>query len=71
MDIDEISDRLEIEQLMVKYVDAIDDKNWELLDDVFTNYAFLDYESSGGPDGKGDYKRTKACIFFPRDKANQ
>ena len=33
MDIDEISDRLEIEQLMVKYVDAIDDKNWELLDD--------------------------------------
>ena len=43
MDIDEISDRLEIEQLMVKYVDAIDDKNWELLDDVFTNDAFLDY----------------------------
>lgn len=62
MDIDEISDRLEIEQLMVKYVDAIDEKNWELLDDVFTDDAFLDYESSGGPDGKGDYKTVKTWL---------
>ena len=54
MDIAEISDRLEIEQLMALYVEAIDSKDWDLLDNVFTADAHLDYESSGGPEGKGE-----------------
>ncbi|MEG3586278.1 MAG: nuclear transport factor 2 family protein [Actinomycetota bacterium] len=62
MNIEEISDHLEIERLMVKYVDAIDTKSWELLDEVFTSDAFLDYESSGGPDGKGDYQTVKKWL---------
>ena len=48
MNLDEISDNLEIERLMAKYVDAIDGKDWDLLDEVFTDDAYLDYESSGG-----------------------
>ncbi|MCH1512004.1 MAG: nuclear transport factor 2 family protein [Acidimicrobiales bacterium] len=62
MDIEEISDRLEIEQLMVRYVDAIDSKDWDLLDTVFTKDAFLDYESSGGPEGKGNYPEVKSWL---------
>ena len=52
MNIDEINDHFEIERLMTKYVEAIDNKDWNMLDEVFTEGAFLDYESSGGPDGK-------------------
>ena len=43
MNIDEINDHFEIERLMIKYVEAIDNKNWNMLDEVFTEQAFLDY----------------------------
>ncbi len=62
MDLQEISDRLEIEQLLVSYAHAIDDKDWDRLDDIFTPDAHLDYSSSGGPDGKGDYPTIKAWL---------
>lgn len=62
MDLQEISDRLEIEQLLVRYVDAIDTKDWELLDTVFTPDAHLDYSSSGGDEGKGDYPTIRAWL---------
>ena len=62
MDITEISDRLEIDQLMALYVEAIDSKDWDLLDNVFTADAHLDYESSGGPEGKGDYPTIKLWL---------
>mgnify|MGYP001164365827 FL=1 len=62
MNLDEISDNLEIERLMAKYVDAIDGKDWDLLDEVFTDDAYLDYESSGGPDGKGEYLKVKKWL---------
>ena len=62
MDLTEISDRMEIEQLMVRYIEAIDSKDWNLLDSVFTHDAFLDYESSGGPSGKGEYPTIKSWL---------
>jgi hypothetical protein len=62
MNIDEITDRFELEQLMTKYVEAIDSKDWDMLDEVFTEDAILDYESSGGPDGKGDYPTIKKWL---------
>ncbi|MEC7923594.1 MAG: nuclear transport factor 2 family protein [Actinomycetota bacterium] len=62
MDITEISDRLEIEQLVARYVEAIDSKDWDLLDTVFTENALLDYESSGGPAGKGEYPAIKTWL---------
>ena len=62
MDLQEIGDRLEIHQLLVRYVDAIDTKDWELLDRVFTPDATLDYTSSGGPDAVGDYPAMKAWL---------
>jgi hypothetical protein len=62
VDITEIADRLELDQLMVRYVDAIDAKDWDLLDTCFTPDAHLDYSSSGGEDGKGDYATIKAWL---------
>ena len=62
MDINEIGDRLEIGQLLVRYVDAIDTKDWDLLNTVFTPEALLDHTSSGGPDAAGDHPTTKAWL---------
>ena len=48
MDIQEISDRLEIEALLTRYAKAVDRKDWDLYRTVFTEDAFIDYTSAGG-----------------------
>ena len=58
----EVFDRIEIEQLIVRYTLAIDRKDWEALDGVFTPDATLDYSSSGGPEAKGPYPAMKAWL---------
>ena len=47
----EISDRLEIQDLLVSYSHAIDFQRWDELDDVFTPDAHIDYTVFGGPAG--------------------
>jgi hypothetical protein len=47
----EISDRIEIEELFVKYAYAIDERNYDELDDVFTPDAVFDGTPLGGPKG--------------------
>lgn len=48
MDLQEISDRLEIEAAIVRYTRAIDTGDWDALDTVFTPDAEIDYTESGG-----------------------
>lgn len=48
----EISDRFEIQQLMVDYSTAIDQKQFDDLDRVFTPDAYIDYRVTGGIDGQ-------------------
>jgi hypothetical protein len=48
----EISDRLEIQQLLVDYSAAIDQRRFDDLDEVFTPDAYIDYRATGGIDGK-------------------
>lgn len=48
MDLQEISDRLEIESLLTRYTRAIDTGDWDRLDDVFTPDADIDYTATGG-----------------------
>ena len=48
MDLQEISDRLEIEGVIVRYTRAIDTGDWDALDTVFTPDAEIDYTESGG-----------------------
>ena len=48
----EISDRLEIQQLLVDYSTAIDNRRFDDLDRVFTEDAYIDYTALGGIEGR-------------------
>ena len=60
LSLQEISDRLEIQQLMFDYATAIDEKDFDILDRVFTPDAYIDYRSLGGIDGR--YPEVKAWL---------
>jgi len=47
----EISDRFEIQNLLVDYCNAIDGRKWALLDSIFTHDAIIDYTEAGGAKG--------------------
>jgi hypothetical protein len=51
LSLQEISDRLEIQDLMVRYSHAVDTRQWDLLDKVFTADAYIDYTAMGGAAG--------------------
>ncbi|AFM16696.1 hypothetical protein Mycch_1911 [Mycolicibacterium chubuense NBB4] len=52
LSLEEISDRLEIQQLLIDYSTAIDRKRFDDLDAVFTPDAYIDYRVTGGVDGR-------------------
>jgi hypothetical protein len=54
----ELSDRLEIDDLLTRYATAVDSREWMLLDTVFTPDAVLDYRSAGGIRGSYPEVRT-------------
>ncbi|MFB8279503.1 nuclear transport factor 2 family protein [Nocardia colli] len=60
LSLQEISDRLEIQDLMVRYSHAVDTRQWELLDDIFTVDAHIDYSAMGG--AAGDVAATKKFL---------
>ena len=60
MDLQEISDRMEINKLLVEYCHAIDDKNWDALDNVFTPDAIIDYSEM--VPFRGNRAETKAFL---------
>ena len=60
MTIEEISDRIEIWELLNAYSHAIDSRRWDDLDDVFTADATIDYTELGGT--RGDLADTKAFL---------
>ena len=52
LSLQQISDRLEIQQLLVDYCNAIDRRDYDALDQVFTPDAYIDYRKLGGVDGR-------------------
>ncbi|WP_375484377.1 nuclear transport factor 2 family protein [uncultured Mycobacterium sp.] len=56
----EISDRLEIQQLLVDYSTAIDSRRFDDLDTVFTPDAYIDYSAFDGIVGR--YSEVKAWL---------
>lgn len=54
MTLQELSDRFEIQDLLVTYADAIDRRDWDALDEVFTADAVIDYTAVGGIRGSLD-----------------
>lgn len=68
LSLEEISDRLEIQQLLVDYSTAIDTRQFDDLDHVFTEDAYIDYTAMGGIDGQfPDVKKWLADVLpnFP------
>jgi ketosteroid isomerase-like protein len=51
LSMEQIADRLEIHELLTAYVEAIDTRNWDGLDEIFTEDAVIDYTEVGGPRG--------------------
>ena len=47
MDLQRISDELEISALLTRYARAVDSKDWDLYRSVFTDDAHIDYSSAG------------------------
>lgn len=60
MSLQEMSDRLEIQDLFATYSFAIDDRDWDALDGVFTPDARIDYTETGG--AKGSFAEIKAWL---------
>lgn len=48
LSLQEISDRLEIQDVLARYSDAIDARTWDVLDELFTPDADIDYTCMGG-----------------------
>ena len=68
LSLQEISDRLEIQDLMVAYSSAIDRKNFDELDALCTPDAYIDYRALGGIDGRfPEFKQWLAGVLpeFP------
>jgi ketosteroid isomerase-like protein len=47
LSLQEISDRLEIQELIARYSYALDSRDFDALDDLFTPDAILDYRATG------------------------
>lgn len=60
MDLRELSDRAEIADAITRYTHAVDTREWDLLDTVFTADARIDYSESGGT--VGDFPTVKAWL---------
>jgi hypothetical protein len=60
MDLEQISDRLEIGDLLTRYTRAVDSGDLDRLDDVFASDARIDYTATGGI--AGEYPEVKAWL---------
>ena len=68
MTLETLLDRQEIDDLLTRYATAVDTKDWDLYETVFTEDAFIDYESAGGIKGKLPEIRAwleKTMAMFP------
>ena len=59
-DLQEIKDRLEIEELMYRYAEMVDTRDWKQMDRIFVLEATIDYTSTGGQ--KGPFRETLAWL---------
>jgi 3-phenylpropionate/cinnamic acid dioxygenase small subunit len=51
MTLQEVADRIEIDDLLTRYATALDAKDWDLFATCFTPQAFIDYTGAGGIKG--------------------
>jgi hypothetical protein len=66
LSLEEISDRFEIQQLLIDYSTAIDTRRFDDLDRVFTADAYIDYREMGGIDGRFPEVKTWLAETLPK-----
>ena len=71
MDLQEMSDRLEIQDLLARYSAAIDTRSWDDLDELFTPDAVLDYSETGGIAGTIAEQKAYFSAVLPGFKGSQ
>src|SRR6188472_2347797 len=54
MDLQALHDKLEIHELLARYARGVDDRDWDVYRDVFTEDAHIDYMSAGAIAGTRD-----------------
>ncbi len=54
LDLQTISDRIEIADLLTRYAHAVDTQDWDLWKSLFTADATIDYSSVGGASGDAE-----------------
>jgi 3-phenylpropionate/cinnamic acid dioxygenase small subunit len=59
-ELSEIRDRLEIQELMHRYAEMVDRRDWKQMDRVFALEATIDYTSTGGH--AGPFRETLAWL---------
>lgn len=64
MDLQRVSDELEIKALLSRYARAVDTKDWQLYRSVFTADAHIDYSSAGAPVGARDEVADWLAVAF-------
>ena len=60
VDLLEIKDRLEIQELMYRYAEMVDRRDWPQMDQIFALEARIDYASTGGH--AGPFRETLAWL---------
>jgi len=65
LDLQTISDRIEIDDLITAYTRAVDTLDWARFDNVFTPDAVIDYTASGGVRGPRDEVRDWLAQTLP------
>ena len=54
MNLQQLQDKIEIQELLTRYARGLDTKDWDLWRSVFVPDAVMDYSSAGIPVGKRD-----------------
>ena len=65
LSLQEISDRMEIADLLARYSAAIDSHRWDDLDQLFTDDAVIDYTEMGGIRGSLDEQKAFLAAVMP------
>lgn len=71
MDLQEMSDRLEVYDLLARYSWCIDSRDWDGLTALFTDDAYLDYTSTGGIAGTLPEQQAYFAKVLPMFKGSQ
>lgn len=71
LSLQEISDRLEIQELFVKYSHAVDTCDWDLYRSVFTTDAHIDYSAFGSTVGGLEQTVAMLAENMPKLKSSQ